>query len=336
MSKIVDFLLDEKRNDEVFDSSYRKSKIHKEIYNDRFTVIYLKDYKDFLYQTPYAVNGYLDTKDNVLYNCGYDLHKLIPEDELIKFNSFENVETKIKKEIDKYIENYAFENSNSLKALAFEKYEDKTDYRFNNYQKDVRKLFIKEDNPIIKFEKFYNESPFTNTEDFYYKGYVDQYLKNGNEAIKKYANLIIEKNKEILGLSLYLYEDKNKYLNYIKQNKGNEFKDLYINKKIYNAIKDRDIRTLNITIVYNNKELTFKYDYDTLKRSLICDDRESSSYGISYNRVKEFLKENKLDNENRYHNDSFEFSHIKSITHGKNELYKNDKINKSINKDFER
>lgn len=336
MSKIVDFLLDETRNDEVFDSSYRKAKIHKEVYNDRFLVIYLKDHKDLLYQNSYSVNGYLDMKESVLYNCGFDLHRLIPEDEIIKFNSFENLEAKIRKEIDKYIENYAFENADSLKALAYEKHEDKTDYRFNNYQRDVRQLFIREDEPIIKFEKFYNESPFTNTDNYYYKGYINEYLNNGDEAIKKYANSIIEKNREILGLSLYLYDDKNKYLNYIKQNKGNEFKDIYINKKIYDSIKNKDIKTLNITIAYNSKELTFKYDYYTLKRGLICDDRDSSSYGASYNRVKEFLLENKLDNENKYHNDSFEFSHIKSITHGRNELYSNDKIEKNKSKDLER
>lgn len=336
MSKITDFLLDESRNDEVFDSSYRNSKIHKEVYNDRFTVIYLKDHKDFLYQNPYSVNGYLDMKENILYNCGYDLQRLIPEDEIIKFDSFENLETKIKNEIDKYIENYAFDNSDSLKALAYEKHEDKTDYRFNNYQKDVRKLFIKEDGPTIKFEKFYNESPFTNSEVFYYKGYADEYLNNSEESIKKYATSIIEKNEEVLGLSLHLYDDKNKYLNYIKQNKGNEFKDLYINKKIYSAIKDKDIRTLNITIVYNNKEFTFKYDYDTLKRSLICDDRDSSGWGASYNRVKEFLKENKVNEENLYRRDSFEFSHIKSITYGKNELYRNDDVDKIKTHDKER
>lgn len=336
MSKITDFLLDESRNDEVFDFSYRNSKIHKEVYNDRFTVIYLKDHKDFLYQNPYSVNGYLDIKENVIYNCGYDLQRLIPEDEKIKFDSFENLETKIKKEIDKYIENYAFENSDSLKALAYEKHEDKTDYRFNSYQKDVRKLFIKEEEPTIKFEKFYNESPFTNSEVFYYKGYVDEYLNNSEETIKKYANLIIEKNEENLGLTLHLYDDKNKYLNYIKQNKGNEFKELYINKKIYNAIKDRDIRTLNITIVYNNKELTFKYDYDNLKRSLICDDRDSSGWGASYSRVKDFLTENKINEENLYRRDSFEFSHIKSITYGKNELYRNDNVDKIKNRDKER
>lgn len=336
MSKIVDFLLDENRNDEIFESTYSNYKIHKEKYNDRFTVIYLKDYKKFLYQKSYNVSGYLDVKDKVLYNCDYDLQKMIPDDEIIKFNSFENIETKLKKGIDKYIENYAFENYDSLKALTYEKYEDKTDYRFNNYQKSVRKLFIEEEQPIIKFEKFYNNSCMNNTESYSYKEYVYEYLENSEETIKKYADLIINKNKENIGLSLHLYDDKNKYLKYIKQNKGNEFRDLYLNKKIYNSIKDRDIRNLNITISYNEKEMTFKYDYDTLKRDLLCDEKYSNSYGASYNRVKDFLKDNKVVNEDKYHNDGFEFSHIKSITYGKNELYRNENIDKNKVKDMER
>ena len=48
--------------------------------------------------------------------------------------------------------------------------------------------------------------------------------------------MVIEDNKEELGLALHLFDDKNKYLNRIKTNPGNEFKDLYINKKIYDSI----------------------------------------------------------------------------------------------------
>ena len=73
--------------------------------------------------------------------------------------------------------------------------------------------------------------------------------------------MVIEDNKEELGLALHLFDDKNKYLNRIKANPGNEFKDLYINKQIYDSIKYENIKTIKITIKYNSKEIKYTEDY---------------------------------------------------------------------------
>ena len=65
------FLLDENINDKAFEGKYKKFKIHKEKFNDRFTVIYLKESTDILFQNEYKASGYLDMHDKCIYDCDY-------------------------------------------------------------------------------------------------------------------------------------------------------------------------------------------------------------------------------------------------------------------------
>lgn len=337
MSKIEEFLLDEKMNDQVFETSYKNIKLHKEKFDDRFTIIYSKSDNGGFLQSSYNIAGYFDKKENVLYDVIFDLQRLIPDDTSISCKSFEKIDNEFINEVKKYIENYSYENQNELKSLTEDKYLQKLDWRINNYKSDVRKIFIKSDDPEIKLNEFYNISLIRNSEDFYSKNHIIQYLNHKDNTISKYANIIIDKCKEDLGLSLHLYEDKIKFINIIKKNNNNEFKDLYVNKNIYNAIKDKDMRSVNITIKYGNNEMTFKYDCETLKRDLLNDYRGSSSYGIAYDRVSDFIKNNKPDLESNRYKQDFDFSNIKSITHGKNELYKNDSLDKNKkSKEYER
>ena len=321
------FLLNPDVNDLVFEGNYNHQKIHKEQFDDRFVVIYTKTNYSYLSQNDYAVAGYLDTKDRVLYDCTYYLNELLPKEKnLIEKSSFGVLGEKLWNEIQDYIEKYSFANEEKLKDIAIEKYNHLEDYRIDSYKRDVREQFVEEMNPIIKLQKSYSSYEFTNIPE--YKGhYIDvEYLNNPQKTVEKYANKIIEtiddyrNNKEELGLELLIFRDKIEYLDIIKENKNNEFKDLYIKRNIYNSIKDIDAKTVNITIQYGDKSLTFKYEYSALKRDLTNDSKGSSGYGKAYEEVSKFIKENSQEETSRW-TEEFNFSNITSITYGKNELY---------------
>jgi len=334
------FLLNPDVNDLVFEGNYNHQKIHKEQFDDRFVVIYTKTNYSYLSQNDYAVAGYLDTKDKVLYDCTYYLNELLPKEKnLIEKSSFGVLGEKLWNEIQDYIEKYSFANEEKLKDIAIEKYNHLEDYRIDSYKRDVREQFVEEMNPIIKLQKSYSSYEFTNIPE--YKGhYIDvEYLNNPQKTVEKYANKIIEtiddyrNNKEELGLELLIFRDKIEYLDIIKENKNNEFKDLYIKRNIYNSIKDIDAKTVNITIQYGDKSLTFKYEYSALKRDLTNDSKGSSGYGKAYEEVSKFIKENSQEETSRW-TEEFNFSNITSITYGKNELYHYD-LSSSKDKEVE-
>ena len=324
---IEKFLLNPDVNDLVFEGTYNHQKIHKEQFDDRFVVIYTKTNYSYLSQNDYEVAGYLDTKDRVLYNCTYYLNELLPKEKnLIERSSFGILGEKLWNEIQDYIEKYSFANEEKLKDIAIEKYNHLEDYRIDSYKREVREQFVEEMNPIIKLQKSYSSYEFTNIPE--YKGhYIDvEYLNNPQKTIEKYANKIIEtiddyrNNKEELGLELLIFRDKIAYLDVIKENKDNKFEDLYIKRNIYNSIRDIDAKTVNITIKYGDKSLTFKYEYSALKRDLTNDSKGSSGYGKAYEEVSKFIKENSQEKTSRW-TEEFNFSNITSITYGKNELY---------------
>ena len=124
---------------------------------------------------------------------------------------------------------------------------------------------------------------------------------------------------------MLIFRDKIEYLDIIKENKNNEFKDLYIKRNIYNSIKDIDAKTVNITIQYGDKSLTFKYELDDLRSALSSGKMKTSSYTSSYGIVSDFVKANdpNLADKNQW-KCPFSIPTISSITSGKNEIYSKD------------
>lgn len=328
-NKLVKFLLDNNLNDQCFDNpsfSKTKFKFHKEQYDDRFTIIYLKNNNDRLRQEDYRLGGYLDIKEKNIYDCDFWLREMLPEEDEIKIAHFEDVSESFSKGVCDYIEKYSFKNEDKLKDIAIEKYNHIDDWKINRYISETRKQFIEEENPIIKLEQSYRSNEAIGSGNYNSYNIYHEYLNNPEKTIEKYSKKIIdyENNKEELGLDLLIYRDKIDLLNKILINKDNEFNDLYINKKIYFSIKDIDAKTLNITINYGGKELTFKYDYNVLKRDLLNDNRGSSDFGVAYDKVSEFIKENDKSLEKNRYREDFSFANISSITYGKKELYHHD------------
>lgn len=329
MIDLKTYLLDDNLNDIAFDSTFNQIIIHKEKLNDRFTVLYHKYKAPNLKQESYNVGGYFDVKDKVIYDIDYQINKLIGKDSIITEKSLINLENELLKNINEYIEKYSLDNADILKTQSYETYQQKDDWRIRNLKLEVEELFIKNEEPKIELDKFYRVGKLTNSTPFYNKDILIEYLNDKDRTVEKYSEELINDIKEELGLGLNFFDEKIRYMELIKLNKNNEFKNLYINKKIYEAIKDVPAKTLNITIKYNNKEITFKGDYCIFKDSIMRAEIGTSFYGAAYHNVSDFIKHNS-DSKNNWRND-FEFSHILSITYGKKELYRNDNIREKKN-----
>ena len=96
-------------------------------------------------------------------------------------------------------------------------------------------------------------------------------------------------------------------------------------KKILDSIRYVDAKTVNITIQYGDKSLTFKYELDDLRSALSSGKMETSSYTSSYGIVSDFVKANdpNLADKNQW-KCPFSIPTISSITSGKNEIYSKD------------
>lgn len=325
-NKLDNFLLDNKSNDKVFEDDYgNKYKLHKEMYDDRFIIIYIKIDRNNLSQSDYIVGGYLDIKNKCIYDCETNLINLFSNNSELKKDTFSSLDVIIKNEIFEYIKKYSFENDKELMNLAREEY-DLDKWNKERCQSEVMKDFIKEENPTVELNRSYSDYILSEYDDAKEKNIYVNYLNNPLSTIEKFSNIIIDyyDNKKRIGKALINYYNKSSFLEDIIKNKENKFYDLYVNRNIYHSIKNMDVKTLNITITYGEKELTFKYSYYWLIHDLLNNDRYSSGSGVAYDKVIDFIKENDKDLEKRRSKDSFLYTHITSITYGKKELYHND------------
>lgn len=330
-SKFENFLLNSKVNDEIFNGASSKIKIHKEKYDNRFEIIYFKTFEDsIMKQGRYEVGGYYDTKNRCIYELDRRIEDKIPEDSIIKTNTFSKLGVEFLDKLKEHLINYSFEHEEELKAIAKEKYEARDDYRINNFKKEVRRLFLS-DNEIKKtLSLSISDYEITNRSDY---GYIlSKYLDNPKSAIEEYSNKILEKYGEDFGLELFIYYDKIDYMKAIEENKNNSFNDLYLNKKILESIKDLDAQTVNITIKYGDNKLTFKYDYNGLKRDLQNGEPKCTGlYNRGYDQVSDFIKENdSMISSNKHERKGFAFANIESIAFGKKDLYVKESLNKEI------
>ncbi len=334
MSDVEKFLLDNNELDAVFEGTYDKMKIHKEIYDDRFIVLYSKYEKNHLTQEDYSINGYFDVKDKIIYDLGYQLRNILGDRISFEKKSFSDVEKELLNDIKTYIENYSFENAKSIKKLAEKRFADLNGWEFDRYKREVRQSFIKQDNYEVSLGSTYSNYKCTNSIDYKSKDILEDYLKNPDDTVSKWANIIIKDQEEQIGFDMLIYEFKKAYLNEIKKN-PNKYTDLYTNKKLYDSIKNMDAKTINITIEYNKQEMSFSFNYRSFIYDLANDYTKGSDYNSAYEKVSEFIKENTNRKEERGRFD-FDFSHITKITYGKKELYKKEETVKHRSKDLER
>ena len=320
-SKIENFLLDVKANDEVFDYQQKEYKLHKEHYDDRFDLLYIKENQNTLRQNRsyYNLCGYYDNKAHCIYNAENFLTDKIQESDVIKFDRFDNLNQKILDEVKQYINDYCFAHEKDLTKLAQEKYDTKDDTRLFEYKKEINKLFITKDNPTADL------TISISNYDIDYDNNIISYLNNPKKAIEEISKRFIERNEKSYGLELLIYHDKVSYLKELQENKDNAYDDIHSCKKILDSIRYVDAKTVNITIQYGDKSLTFKYELDDLRSALSSGKMETSSYTSSYGIVSDFVKANdpNLADKNQW-KCPFSIPTISSITSGKNEIYSKD------------
>lgn len=311
-------------------------KIVKEQINDRFYVLYCRQESNNMKQNDYEVCGYYDFIDKTLYDLKYYLDKCIQNDEIIQKKYFLDVEEEITNKVNDYITKYVLENKKDFEILGKEKYFSQKNWSTSD-RWEVIQEFISSKQAKVNFNINYSMFNVFYNDNFLESNSILKYLDNCDEYICEISKMLIEKNKEDLGYKLLCYYDKLDYLEKIEKNLNNEFSSIHINKNIYNAIKDIDAKTVNITIKYDNDYISFHFSYDKLKSELLCGNIGCCDFSKSYKVISDFIKERKVSN--RYTYEDFEFSHIESIKYGKKELYnKNNykQINQKKNKQMER
>lgn len=322
-----EFLNSNEITNSEFDMSYTKIMVYKERYNDRFDILYMRDFNSSLFSEKYEVGGYYDRKEGVLYNSNYYIDTLSKKEPNIKKMSFSYLSDEIIKGLDDYLKRYTFENADKLKRLSKEEFDNLAEYELKDLYKSTVKVFISNDKPIIELDKPYDDYKITGIKQFRNGNIFNDYLNNKDKTIEKLADDFIDENKKKIGLQLLKYEYKQNLLQKIINNKD-MYADLYLNKKILDCVKSVEgANTLNIIIKYNNQSMSFKYDYRRLKIDLENGEEHSSTYGCDYGRVSTFINENTGRSS---YNTPFDFSNIESITYGRKTLYSKEEIN--INK----
>lgn len=309
-------------------------KILKESLDNRFRFLYMKRNRKYkMNENDYEFAGFLDVIDKKIYNPLYELRSALKESTMYELDDLDNLRIQIKRDVANELCDYTLSNSNSLKKLCKKEFWKQDDYHFNYYKKEANELFVSnKDLKQVKLEpkKLLRYCHFIDNQAVSYTGYLD----NPKVTAKEIMNHLVKDDemKNKLSWELLEMDYKNRYLDSLyKYPIKNNY--LYINREILDSIKDTDAVNLNITISYNNKELTFKFPKERLKMSLKNANKNDCSYGKSYEEVEKFLKENKQD-ENSFSKTDFDFENITKISYGKKILYEAN-IDKNIEKEID-
>ena len=336
---LENFLLDDDIQSKEFTTSINGNvRVIKEIYDDRFNIIYIKHLNNInsLKQNDYSVGGYYDKKDKCIYDCDFWIENILSKDGSVKVNTLYNLKNKIIDEIIDLVKKYSFDNEKKLSKIGLEQFNKEENWRIENLKKDVQRDFVNTKDYDVELYTSYIRYCFDDIMHKYNGDFYIDYLNNPTEFVNMCSEKVINTNKERMAYELVVYNFKKEYLNKILNN-NQEFNDIYISKKILNAIEKENFhpQKVRITINYNNKDFTFLYNYIRLVSDIRGGATTSYDYKKNYNDVSEFLKQNKKCIENRYM-EEFELSHVKSIYYGRKELYRNDNVAKCENKRKER
>ncbi len=335
------FLIDKNRNNEIFENSFKtKYKVYKENINERFDVIYYKNINNYdLFQDRYDVGGYIDKVEECLYDVNYDLQNMFLIDKKIKIARFKDIETKLYGELNKKMDSYLKENKDMIKKDGKRNFDYLNQYEVDYIKEEINRIYITQENPKIEL-KFKGEQYFLTKLSKYKIGDIYlNYLNNAEKTTDDLFKELVTLYKEELGFEALIYDYKVKYLEELSKGNNPINKQLNINRNIYQSLQNVYARTITINIQYGENNMNFKYNLDDLKRELAKGNDSASSYGVAYDKVSDFIKNN--DTSTRTYKSSFEFSHINFITYGKDEIYNKNNFIKNQkkenkNKDYER
>ena len=336
-----DFLINEYINHYLYINeqySYESKYFYKEQYNDRFYLLYSKRYDpNRMDDREYNFEGYYDCIDKVLYNCKYDVDRILRESKIVKISFFGELSNKMENDIEKIMNDYCIENKDVLRKESKDEFDNQSEYYFDGYKDNVNRRFVASeienyvDLPSFSARNKY-EDEFKTRDKLIY----NDYLNDSVDVILKITKWMQndEKIRKEMGMAILKNDYQNDYLKEILENKDNKYDGLYLNRKILSSIKDIEAVNLNITINYYGNTLTFKYPKNTLVNDLERCEKNSDMYAKSYDIVKDFLEKYKESSGN-WRNHSFDFEKISSITYGKNVLYEVEINNEKTNEEME-
>lgn len=314
--------------------NYDSCNLLKEQLDNRFYCLYTKHSEDYkMNNNSYEFAGFLDVVDKKIYNPNYKIIMILENSSIYQLLTLSELKEQIENEVSKKLCDYALSHTSELKKLCNEEFLKQEEYHFNYYQKEVNELFVSSENlQTIQLEpkQLLKYSYFSDTHSIPYS----EYLSDSKKVVKEITDNLIkdDKTKKNLGWEILEVEYKNRYLDSIYRNpqKNN---CLFVNREILRNIKDIDAVNLNITISYNNKELTFRMPKDRFEMGLRNAYTNDSYYGKSYEVVEKFLEENKNAKDHWYQHD-FDFEHISKITYCRKVLYEAN-INKNKEKEID-
>lgn len=318
--------------------SYESKYFYKEQYNDRFYLLYSKRYEPSrMDDREYSFEGYYDCIDKVLYNCKYDIDKILKDSRIIKISSFDELSNKMEKDIEKIMTDYCVENKDVLRKESKDEFDNQSEYYLDSYKDNVNRRFVaSEIENYVNLPSFNARNKYEDVFKVRDKLIYNDYLNNSVDIILRITKWMQcdEKIRKEMGMVILKNDYQNEYLKEVLENKNNKYDCLYLNRKILSSIKDMDAVNLNITINYSGNTLTFKYPKSTLVNDLERCEKNSDMYGKAYDVVKEFLEKYKESNDT-WRNHSFDFEKISSITYGKNILYDVENNNEKISEEIE-
>lgn len=308
--------------DEVYSS--RNKFYYKEDFNNRFKLIFeRKYYPNEMSDYNYTFAGYLDCITKTLYEPSYDISNILEESNIIKMSSFDEISNQIEKDVIIFLKQYSVDNAGQLKKEAQETFNYKKEKLIEEYEQNVRELFVKgEIDETVPYKKISEKNAYESKFLFSRNLIYSDYLNNPVDTVLKICNWITNDSnlREDLGIMIFENEYENIYLKEILENKNGKYDYLYLNRKILDSIKDIDATNFNITINYNNESINFKLSKNIFIEDLEDCKKYSKGYDKSYERVEDFLLKHK---ENVDGSTSFDLKNITSITYGKKVLYEN-------------
>lgn len=318
-NNLEEFLKDNTRNKEIFeDNIHDKYVVYKEEYNYRFDNVYYKRYSEGLSSNDYNFGGYYDKTEHTLYNPNWNIRNMFMADSKIKIANLGDLDRDIENRLAKKMDEYLQENKNKLKQYGKTKFEYLTEYDIKRINDEVNQEYITQSNPQVMLSYRVNMYDIKNLKNYKSGDVYMKYLYDSENLIDLLFDEIKNLKKEEIGYSALIFDYKTKYLEKLFKNNEPMYHQININRNIYQSLKDIYARTVNVNIIYGESNISFKYDIDDLRRSLARGDSSTRTYGLSYNKVAEFIRNNDKVRNNK---DDFEFSHINIITHGKEELY---------------
>jgi len=177
--------------------------------------------------------------------------------------------------------------------------------RESKEREKVRKLFL--DDTITEDVKFKSYFSLSYNNEFGDENFLE-YITDGDNMVKRVATEWIGKHQEDMYLQFISNEVTRDELEKMRNDKDNP---IHTVKKIIESVNSVDCKTVNITVVIEGRELTFKYEAKALKRDWgdCC-----SGYNVAGVDRKNF------ENTFGKHAD-FRPEDIKKITYGKKVLY---------------